>query len=118
MPLVVAYSTGGGTATPGVDYVAVAGANITFAPGSTSQNITLQLIGDTLLEDDESFGASFQLIFNGTVQSSATANITILDDEVGVHGSLWQGVCSPPSIPYTRLLPSPRCLSASHPPAN
>ena len=86
VPLVVAYSIGGGTATPGVDYVAVAGANITFAPGSTSQNITLQLIGDTLQEGDEYFGASFQLIYNGTVQSTATANITILDDDVSVTG--------------------------------
>ena len=82
MPLVVSYSTGGGNAAPDVDYVAVAATNITFLAGSTSQNVTLQLIGDTLLEGDESFGASFQLIYNDTVQSTAAANITILDDDV------------------------------------
>ena len=87
VPLVVSYSTSGGTATPDVDYVAVAATNLTFLAGSTSQNVTLQLIGDTLQEGDEYFGASFQLIYNDTVQSTATANVTILDDDVRVSGA-------------------------------
>ena len=97
MPLVVAYSTiDTGSATPGVDFVAVPVANVTFPPGSTSQNVTVQLWGDTLLEGNEFFGASFQLIFNDTVQSNATANITILDDDVSVRAimggvGVWAG---------------------------
>ena len=98
VPLVVSYSTiDTGSATSGVDYVPVAGANITFLANSTSQNVTLQLIGDTLQEGDEYFGASFQLIYNNTVQSNATANITILDDDVRARGPRARGsrACGP-----------------------
>lgn len=48
----VNYATGGGTATAGVDYQATSG-TLTFAPGTTQQNVPITVIGDTNLEPDE-----------------------------------------------------------------
>ena len=44
---------GTGTAESGVDYAAVAGDTLTFAPGETSQTIDVSVIGDVLSEQDE-----------------------------------------------------------------
>ena len=45
----VPYSTGGGTATPGADYLATAG-TLTFNQGDTVKTFTVALIDDPLFE--------------------------------------------------------------------
>lgn len=58
----VSYATGGGTATPGVDYTATAGSLI-FTPGETNLTISVPIRGDLLEEPNETFYVS---IFNST----------------------------------------------------
>jgi hypothetical protein len=52
-PVTVAYSTGNGTATAG-DYAATSG-TLTFAPGETTKSISVQVKGDRLAEQNETF---------------------------------------------------------------
>jgi hypothetical protein len=54
LTVTVDYATGGGSATPGVDYTPVS-RTLTFAPGERLKTITVQVIGDTLLESGEWF---------------------------------------------------------------
>jgi hypothetical protein len=49
----VAYSTANATADAGVDYTSAAG-TLTFAPGGpTSQTVTVEVLGDTVVEENE-----------------------------------------------------------------
>ena len=65
--ITVSYATASGTATAGTDYTAVSG-TLTFAPGVTSQTISVPVRGDLLSEGDETF----------TVNLSGATNATIL----------------------------------------
>lgn len=51
--IAVDYTTVGGTATAGVDFIPRSG-TLYFAPGQVVQTITVPIIGDTLFEADES----------------------------------------------------------------
>jgi large repetitive protein len=53
-PISVKYTTADGTATAGTDYTATNG-TISFAPGETTQTITVQVLGDAIDEFDETF---------------------------------------------------------------
>ncbi|MFN8062863.1 MAG: Calx-beta domain-containing protein [Vicinamibacterales bacterium] len=64
----VNYATSGATATSGVDFTAASG-TLTFAPGVTTQQVSVSVLGDTLDEADETF----------TVALSSAGNATILD---------------------------------------
>ena len=75
----VSYSTGAGTATAGADYVATNG-TLTFAPGVTTQNIVVPVIGDTLVEGSETFSVTLSAPSNATLGTSAATG-TILDDD-------------------------------------
>ena len=50
----VDYTTANGTATAGSDYTAV-GNSLTFAPGETTQPISIAVTGDTVVEANETF---------------------------------------------------------------
>jgi hypothetical protein len=50
----VTYSTQAGTAGGGPDYEEVSG-TLTFAPGETEQVVELEIYGDTIYEEDETF---------------------------------------------------------------
>jgi CSLREA domain-containing protein len=76
----VQYATGGGTATAGADYVPASG-TLTFAPGVTSQNVTVAVVGDTLVEGDETLTLTLSAPSNATL-GTATATGTIVDDDV------------------------------------
>ena len=52
--LTVDYSTAAGTATSGVDFVAL-NETLTFLPGETTQTITVSVLGDTTVESLETF---------------------------------------------------------------
>lgn len=53
-PVTVGYSTRNGTAQAGSDYIATSG-TLTFAPGDDLKQITVQVTGDTLVEEIEVF---------------------------------------------------------------
>jgi arylsulfatase A-like enzyme len=75
----VDYATADGTATAPDDYTAVAD-TITFAPGETQATVDVPVIGDTVLETDETFTLGLSNPTNGTL-ATATATGTILDDD-------------------------------------
>jgi hypothetical protein len=58
-PVTVSYVTASGTAFPGSDYVHVLSA-ATIAPGMTSTNISISVVGENLVEADESFFVNLQ----------------------------------------------------------
>ena len=53
-PLTVDYKTAAGTATSGVDFIALDG-TLTFLPGETTQTITVSVLGDATFESLETF---------------------------------------------------------------
>jgi hypothetical protein len=75
----VAWATTAGTATAGTDYVAASGSR-TIAAGSATASVAITVNGDTLDEDDETFGISLTNPVNATIgDGSGTA--TIADDD-------------------------------------
>ena len=79
----VNFTTSDGTATVADnDYVAATG-TVTFAPGSTSQTISVLANGDTKVENNETFGVALSLPINATLTNS-TATGTILNDDSGL----------------------------------
>jgi hypothetical protein len=75
----VQYATGDGSATPGGDYQAVSGTLI-FASGETSRTITVPVIGDRLVEPNETFFVNLSGATNATIADGQGAG-TIVDDE-------------------------------------
>ncbi len=82
----VQYTTANGSANAGSDYVATSG-TLTFAPGVTTQLITVAVIGDTIDEEDESFSVNLSAPTNATLGTSSS-NGTILDDDAAPTVSL------------------------------
>lgn len=73
---------GAGHATPGVDFVS-ANSTLTFQPGQTLKNVSVDIIGDTVVETDEDF---FLEISNGTVVIAGSHESgVILDDDQGAR---------------------------------
>ncbi|MEN3332223.1 MAG: hypothetical protein V7641_1588 [Blastocatellia bacterium] len=74
----VDYNTIALSATSGVDFVAASG-HLTFAPGVSTQGITVSIIGDTLHELDETFRVTLSNPVNATIGIIST--VRILDDD-------------------------------------
>ncbi|MHA3704211.1 Calx-beta domain-containing protein, partial [Jatrophihabitans sp. YIM 134969] len=76
---VVDYATTAGTATSGVDYAGQTG-TVTFLPGETTKTVQVSVVGDTLHENDETFGL---VLSNprGSSLGTSTATATIDDDD-------------------------------------
>jgi hypothetical protein len=75
----VNWSTGGGTATAGVDYLAASGA-LTFAAGETTKTIAITVNGDLLFEANETFIVTLAAPVNATLGTSSAA-VTITNDD-------------------------------------
>src|SRR6185503_2353221 len=74
--ITVDFATVNGTATAGTDYTAATG-TLTFAPGVTSQQITVAVTGDTLNEANETFFVNLSGAINATItdpQGQGTIN--------------------------------------------
>jgi serine protease AprX len=72
----VTYATVDGTATQGADYQAAAG-TLSFAPGERSKTVTVQVIGDDVVEPDETFSLQLSAASNASLaRAQATATIT------------------------------------------
>jgi hypothetical protein len=76
----VSYATANGTATAPGDYTSIASSTLTFAPGVTSQTVTVVVQGDTLAEGNETFFVNLSAPVNATI-ADAQGIGTIVDDE-------------------------------------
>src|SRR5262249_37165450 len=79
-PVTVSYQTASGTAKSGEDYVAKTG-TLTFAPGETTNTITIEVKGDGKREANETF---YLDLFGNSGNSLVTKNRgigTILNDD-------------------------------------
>ncbi|MFO0121190.1 MAG: Ig-like domain-containing protein, partial [Inhella sp.] len=75
----VNYGTANGTATAGSDYSARSGA-LTFAPGTTTQTVTVALTDDNLAEGSETFRLVLTSPTNATI-AQGTGTATVLDND-------------------------------------
>jgi Ca2+-binding RTX toxin-like protein len=76
----VSYATADGTATAGSDYTATSG-QLTFAPGETSKTVGIPILGDTVVEPNETFTLTLSGAVNARV-ARATATATLVNDDV------------------------------------
>lgn len=75
----VGYSTANGTAVAGSDYLSTSG-TLAFAPGQTSLNVVVPVLGDTLDEEDETFFVNLSDASNADI-ANAQGLGTINDDD-------------------------------------
>ena len=77
----VNYATSNATAVAGSDYTAVTG-TLTWSPGDPDvKTITIPLLGDTIVEGNESFTVALSNPVGGATLSSASSTVTIIDDD-------------------------------------
>jgi Tol biopolymer transport system component len=89
-PVTVRFTTANGTATAPADY-ATANGTITFAPGQTTQTVTVLVNGDTTVEPDETFTVNLD---------SPLGKVTIADPQgVGTIRNDDQPATPPPPPP-------------------
>jgi len=69
LEVTVDYTTRGSTATSGVDFLPASG-TLTFPPGTTSQPIVVQVVGDTDYESAELFYVDLTNAVNATIADS------------------------------------------------
>ncbi len=76
----IAYATGGGTATAGVDYSSTSGM-LAFANGETSKDIVVPVIDDVVFEGSETLNFTLSSPAGALLSAPATAVLTITDNE-------------------------------------
>jgi hypothetical protein len=79
LPVSVEFSTGNGSALAGSDYTATNG-TLTFAPGETTQTVSVALNGDLTDEANENFFLNLTNAVNVTL-TDIQAKATIVDDD-------------------------------------
>ena len=80
LTVTVDFATADGTATAPSDYTSTSG-TVTFAPGQTTRPITIPVIGDTVVEPDETFTVNLSNPVNATI-SQTPGTGTIVNDDV------------------------------------
>ena len=81
-PVVVSYATSDGTAQGGSDFQSTSG-TVTFPPGTITQNVVVNVTGDTQDEPDEVFYLNLTNVVDGAVGKPATT-ARIRDDDGSV----------------------------------
>ena len=76
----VDFATSDGTAIAGADYNANTG-TLTFNPGEASKTIIVDVIGETLVETDETFSVTLSNASGGASITTASADGTIQNDD-------------------------------------
>ncbi|MGP4054268.1 Calx-beta domain-containing protein [Mycobacterium sp. 4D054] len=79
-PVSIAYATSNGSATAGSDFTATSGV-LTFAAGAATAQITVPILGDTVVEQDETFALTLSNP-NGVTIADGWAVGTVTDDDV------------------------------------
>jgi Ca2+-binding RTX toxin-like protein len=90
-PVTVDYATADGTAEAGTDYTAVNG-TLTFAPDATEQEVRVPILGDDLVEPDESFFVNLSnpvndVIADGQGQATITDDDEVSAEQIGPSGN-------------------------------
>ncbi len=81
VPVAVDYAVTGGTATGGgVDYL-LANGTLIFPAGTTTQNISIAVVNDTLMEADETIVITLSAPNNATLGAKSVHTFTIIDDD-------------------------------------
>jgi hypothetical protein len=75
----VEWATADGTATAGTDYSAANG-TVSFAPGDTMKQVSVDVLGDSVEEPDESFAVTLSNP-SGAAVDTATGTATITNDD-------------------------------------
>ena len=81
LPVAIQFATANGSATAGSDYAATSG-TLTFAPGVTTQTITVAITNDAVFEGAETFLVNLSSASNASLGTS-TSTATIVDDGTG-----------------------------------
>lgn len=85
LPVSVSYATSNGTATAPADYTSATG-TVKFAPGETSQTITVTVVGETAYEPDETFTVALSSPVNATIGTGSATGTIQNDDPVAQPG--------------------------------
>jgi Calx-beta domain-containing protein len=102
----VDYATADGSASAPGDY-AVASGKLTFAPGEKSKTITVSVVGDLAIEQDESFTVSLSNPVNATIAAgSATGTISNDDTQVPVTAGEYKGATQEGNYVFFTLTPN------------
>uniref|UniRef100_UPI00286B041B Calx-beta domain-containing protein n=1 Tax=Chamaesiphon sp. VAR_48_metabat_135_sub TaxID=2964699 RepID=UPI00286B041B len=80
----VEASTVDGTATAGSDYTALDKTTIYFAPGETTKQITVAILGDRTIESDETFTVNLSDPTNATLSTDASVTANIINDDIPI----------------------------------
>lgn len=78
----VSIATEPGSATRGADYYGVF-SELAFAPGETSKKVTVQILNDSEIEDDETINVRILKVSGNTTIGTGSDTITIKDDDGG-----------------------------------
>jgi uncharacterized delta-60 repeat protein/uncharacterized repeat protein (TIGR01451 family) len=76
----ITYSTTNGTAIAGADYLSTSN-TLTFGPGVTNATFSVQIINDTIAEDDETVTLQLSNPTGGATIGAQTATLTIIDND-------------------------------------
>jgi hypothetical protein len=76
----VDYVVSPGSALAGSDYVAAASGTLLFAPGETSQTISVSIVGDVLPESDETFSITLTVATNASIDVPTATGLIQNDD--------------------------------------
>jgi glucose/arabinose dehydrogenase len=79
VPVSVAWSTADGSATAAQDYVASSG-TVSFAPSVTTRTLVVPVLGDALVEPDETFRVNLSTAV-GAVLDDTQATATVTNDD-------------------------------------
>jgi hypothetical protein len=116
----VSYATADGTASSPSDYAARSGV-LSFAPGTTTQTVSVPVNGDNLIEPDETFTVNLSAAVNASIGDGQGVGTIVNDDTVATTlaaliaqvgacgGGLNAGECQALS---TRLTAAQRDLAA------
>ena len=101
-----AYASAAGTATAPADYAAVSD-TVTFAPGETSQTVSVALVGDSVDEPDETFAVVLSGAVDGTIADGSGTG-TIVDDDAPPSGEAIDLSALPDSVDIDEICPPGR----------
>jgi Calx-beta domain/Lamin Tail Domain/WD40-like Beta Propeller Repeat len=78
--VMVNYATADGTAVAPSDYTAISSTQLTFAPGEMTKQITVQVNGDKLVEENETFSVNLSGAVNAAINKAAGIGTITNDD--------------------------------------
>ncbi|MFN8439496.1 MAG: Calx-beta domain-containing protein [Caldilineaceae bacterium] len=106
----VEYTVTAGSATSGVDFSGALTGVVAFAPGQISQTVDLQIIGDLLVEKDETVNLTLANPQFATLGIADATGIILNDDSVTItlaNASVLEGNSGTSSLVFTATLDQP-----------